>query len=398
MSNISNDVFMNTFHRLPVTFAKGEGAWLTDVNGKKYLDFAAGIAVNSLGHAYPPLVKAISEQAAKILHTCNYYKSDAATAFAERLVAACAGAGMKNVFLANSGVEANEGACKIVRKYSLTKYGKGRHTIVTLRGSFHGRTITTLAATGQDVFHKDDFGPYTEGFIYVPPNDIDALDKALNPVTTAGFMLEAVQGESGINPQSAEYIAAAARLCAERDILLMFDEIQTGVGRTGTFLACEGYGVKPDIVTLAKGLSGGVPVGAVLAGEKAADVFQVGDHGSTFGGNPLAAAAGLVVLDTVANPAFLADIARKGETFINTITSWKHPNITAIRGKGLMIGVDLTVEAWPLLEAGIARADSAGNPGLLFLTAGKQTLRFLPPYIINEKELEQGLDILKALL
>ena len=391
-----NDFFMNTFHRLPVTFTKGEGVWLTDLNGKKYLDFAAGIAVNCLGHAYPPLVKAISEQAAKILHTCNYYKSDAATAFAEKLIAVCSPAGMKNVFLANSGAEANEGACKIARKYSLARHGKGRHTIVTLRGSFHGRTITTLSATGQDVFHKD-FGPYTEGFVYVPANDIDALDKALDPNTTAGFMLEAVQGESGIKIQSAEYLAAAVKLCAERDILLIFDEIQTGVGRTGYFLACEGYGIKPDLVTLAKGLGGGIPIGAVLAGEKVADVFQVGDHGSTFGGNPIAAAAGLVVLETVANPAFLKEIARKGEKFVSAMASWNHPKITEIRGKGLMIGADITVEAWPVLEAAIERAQ-AGDPGLLLLTGGKQTLRFLPPYIISDEELDQGLNILKSLL
>ena len=392
-----NRAFMNTFNRLPVVFEKGEGAWLTDVNGKKYLDFAAGIAVNSLGHAYPPLVKAVSDQAAKIMHTCNYYMSDVSEVFAEKLVAACAGAGMKRVFFGNSGAEANEGACKIARKYSLAKHGKGRHTIVTLKGSFHGRTITTLSATGQDAFHKN-FGPFTEGFVFVPANDIDALDKALDSNTTAGFMVEAIQGESGIKPQSAEYLAAAAKMCAERDILLMFDEIQTGVGRTGTFLACEGYGIKPDLVSLAKGLAGGVPVGAVLAGEKAADVFQVGDHGSTFGGNAVAAAAGLVVLDTVANPAFLADIARKGEVFMSTIASWNHPTITGIRGKGLMIGADLTVEAWPLLEAAIARAQAGGDPGLLFLTAGKQTLRFLPPYIISDEELKLGLDILKSML
>jgi len=180
-----SDVFMNTYHRLPVTFAKGEGVWLFDVNGNKYLDFASGIAVNCLGHNYPPLVRAITEQAAKLNHTCNYYKSDVSSAFAEKLAAACSGAGMKKVFLANSGAEANEGACKIARKYSLKKYGHGRHQIVTLRGSFHGRTITTLSATGQDVFHKD-FGPFTEGFLYAPGNDIEALDRVLDPNTTAG--------------------------------------------------------------------------------------------------------------------------------------------------------------------------------------------------------------------
>ena len=387
---------MNTYHRLPVTFAKGEGVWLSDVNGKKYLDFTSGIAVNCLGHAYPPLVKAISEQAAKLNHTCNYFQSDVSALFAEKLVEACSLSGMKKVFLSNSGAEANEGACKIARKYSLAKYGKGRHTIVTLKGSFHGRTITTLSATGQDVFHKD-FGPFTEGFVYVPGGDIEALDKALDPKTTAGFLVEAIQGESGIHPQTHEYLTEAARLCKERDILFMFDEIQAGMGRTGTFLACEGYGIKPDVVTLAKALAGGLPAGAVLAGEKAADVLQIGDHGSTFGGNPIAAAAGIVVLETITKPAFLSEISRKGEKIQTILKSWNHPKITGIRGKGMILGVDLSVEAWPVLEALITRADTE-TPGLLLLGAGKQTLRFLPPYIISDAELELGLEILRKML
>jgi acetylornithine/N-succinyldiaminopimelate aminotransferase len=391
-----SDAFMNTYHRLPVILAKGEGAWVTDIDGKKYLDFSSGIAVNCLGHAYPPLVKAISEQAAKLNHTCNYFLSDTTAAFAEKLVAACSGAGMKKVFLANSGAEANEGACKVARKYSLAKYGPGRHTIVTLRGSFHGRTITTLSATGQDDFHKH-FGPFTEGFVYVQGGDIDALEKALDAKTTAGFLLEAIQGESGILPQTAEYIAAAVKLCQERDILLMFDEVQTGVGRTGNFLACEGYGVKPDVVTLAKGLSGGIPSGAFLAGEKVADVLQTGDHGSTFGGNPIAAAAGMVVLETVTKGGFMKEIARKGRKMKDAIASWNHPKITAIRGAGMMIGVDLTVESWPILEALIARAQTQ-DAGLLLLGAGKQTLRFLPPYIVSDSEIEQGLEILGGVL
>jgi len=391
-----SEVFMNTYHRLPVTFAKGKGAWLSDVNGKNYLDFTSGIAVNCLGHAYPPLVKAIADQAARLNHVCNYFQSDTSAAFAEKLVAACAGAGMKKVFLSNSGAEANEGACKIVRKYSLAKYGPGRHTIVTLKGSFHGRTITTLAATGQDSFHKD-FGPFTEGFVYVPGGDIEELDKALDPKTTAGFLMEPIQGESGIWPQTEEYFAAAAKMCAERDILLICDEIQSGMGRTGKFLACEGYGIKPDIVTLAKALGGGIPAGAVLAGEKTQDVLQVGDHGSTFGGNPVAAAAGTVVLDTVTKPLFLKEISRKGEKIKNILESWKNPKIASIRGKGMILGVDITVEAWPVLEAAISRAQS-GNPGLLLLGAGKQTLRFLPPYTIDDTEIEQGLEILRAIL
>ena len=393
-----NNAFMNTYHRLPVTFTKGEGAWLFDIKGNKYLDFTSGIAVNCLGHNNPALVKAIADQAGRLNHTCNYYTSDTVIAFAEKLVETCSNAGMKKVFLGNSGAEANEGACKIARKYSLIKYGPGRHQIVTLKGSFHGRTITTLAATGQDAFHKD-FGPFTEGFSYIPGNDIEALDRALDPHSTAGLLLEAIQGESGIKPQSMEYISAAAKLCAERDILLMFDEVQTGVGRTGTFLACEAYGVKPDIVTIAKGLCGGVPGGAVLAGEKTMDVFQIGDHGSTFGGNPLAAAAGLVVLETVNAKGFMEEINRKGEKILNILKSWNHLEIKEIRGKGLMVGVDISQEAWPILEKAIARANGQNNfVGLLLLTAGKQTLRFLPPYIINDGELEQGLDILKSML
>jgi acetylornithine/N-succinyldiaminopimelate aminotransferase len=385
-----SDVFMNTYHRLPVTFTRGEGAWLWDTGEKKYLDFSSGIAVNSLGHGHPALVKALREQAAKLIHVCNYYQSDIAVRFAEKLVAACSGAGMKKLFLGNSGAEANEAAVKIARKYSLKKYGPGRHRIVTLKGSFHGRTVTTLSATGQEKFHKD-FGPFTEGFAFIPGGDIELLSRALDKAQTAGLLLEAIQGESGIIPQTGEFIAAAAKLCAERDILLRFDEVQCGVGRTGTFLACEYYGVKPDVVTLAKGLAGGVPVGAALAGEKAAEVFELSDHGSTFGGNPLAAAGGLAVLETVNNPAFLAEISRKGEKFRSIINAWNHPKVKDIRGRGLMIGVDIEDAAGPVLEKAL-------EAGLLILSAGSNTLRFLPPYIISDAEIEQGLEILRGLL
>ena len=381
--------FMNTYNRLPARFVRGEGARLFDAAGRRYLDWTAGIAVNCLGHAYGPLVRAVEQQAARCLHVCNYYDAEVATAFAEKLVAA---AGMKTVFLANSGAEANEGACKIARKYSLKKYGEGRHTIVTLRGSFHGRTITTLAATGQDAFHRD-FGPFTEGFVYVQGGDMEigALDKALDRRKVAGLLIEAVQGEGGVVPQSEAFIKAAAAFCAERDILLMFDEIQCGLGRTGTFLACRGYGVEPDVVTMAKGLSGGIPVGAVLAGEKAADVLQPGDHGSTFGGNLLAAACGIVVLDTVNRPEFLAEIVRKGDKILDTIRSWQLPAVTDVRGKGLMAGVDIVGDAHDVMVEALKQ-------GLLILTAGKQTLRFLPPYIISDGEIDEGLAILKGIL
>jgi acetylornithine/N-succinyldiaminopimelate aminotransferase len=395
------DVFMGNFHRLPVTFTRGEGVWLFDTEGKKYLDFSAGIAVNCLGHGYAPLVKAIAEQAAKCNHVCNYYQNDTSLRFAQKLVAACAPTGMKNLFLANSGVEANEAACKIARKYSLKKYGPGRHTIVTLRGSFHGRTITMLAATGQDSFHKD-FGPFTEGFAYIPGNDVEALEKALDAKTVAGLLIEAVQGEGGVRPQSQEFIETAARLCAERDILLMFDEIQCGMGRTGTFLGFEQYRyngkpVKADLVTLAKSLAGGIPAGAVLAGEKAANVFESGDHNSTFGGNPVAAAAGLVVLETVNRPEFLADISRKGEKIMAAVKGWNLPQVKEVRGRGLLIGIDIDKDAWPLLEKAIARADEK-NCGLLILSAGQKTLRLLPPLVISDSEIEQELEMLYEII
>jgi len=393
---------MDTYHRLPVTFARGEGSWLFDINGKKYLDFGSGIAVNILGHNYLPLVRAVTEQAAKYFHVCNYYQSDVSAAFAEKLVEACAPVGMKNVFLANSGAEANEGACKLARKYSLLKYGPGRHTIVTLKGSFHGRTITTLSATGQDKFHRD-FGPFTEGFVHIPGGDIEALDSALDEKTVAGLLIEAVQGESGIIPQTPEFIAAAVKFCAERDILLMFDEIQCGLGRTGTFLALQQYKdadgnpIKADIITLAKGLAGGIPAGAVLAGEKTCGVFGIGDHGSTFGGNPIAAAAGLVVIKTINTPEFLEEIKRKGEILLAAIR--QIPKVKEIRGSGFIIGFDIESNAWPILEAGIARADLAKEQcGLLMLSAGTNTLRLLPPYTLTEGEIEQGTAILAELL
>jgi len=397
-----NDFFMDTYHRLPVTFARGEGSWLYDINGKKYLDFGAGIAVNLLGHNYPPLVRAVTEQAAKCFHVCNYFHSDTSAEFAEKLVQAASPAGIKKVFLANSGAEANEGACKLARKYSLLKYGPGRHTIVTLRGSFHGRTITTLAATGQDKFHKD-FGPFTEGFVHIPGGDIDMLEKTLDGKTVAGLLLEAVQGESGIVVQNQEFIAAAAKLCAERDILLMFDEIQCGLGRTGTFFAFEQYKdtagnpVKADIVTLAKGLAGGIPAGAVLAGEKTCGVFSVGDHGSTFGGNPIAAAAGLVVLKTVNTPEFLEEISRKGELLASAVKQL--PKVNEVRSKGLMIGIDIEGNAWPILEAAIARVNQKKDScGLLMLSSGNSILRLLPPYTLTDSEIEQGVGIMNELL
>lgn len=386
------NIFMDTYQRLPPIFVSGSGAELTDKQGCKYLDFTSGLGVNCLGHNHSGLVKAVSSQAASLIHVSNYYNSEVSLAFAEKLIAV---SGMKKVFFCNSGAEANEGAIKIARKYSLKKYGKERHTIITLQGSFHGRTITTVSATGQEKFHKN-FGPFTEGFSFVAPNDVNALEKALDD-SVAGLFLEPIQGESGVIPLSCDYLKRAAEICSAKDILLMFDEVQTGIGRTGKFFASAHAGVKPDIATVAKGLAGGIPVGAVLAGEKTSDVFEIGDHGSTFGGNALAAAAGLIVLEKVSSESFLSAIAGLGEYLINGLKNLNNNKITDIRGKGLIAAADITIDARPILEKLIANADK-NRRGLLLLQAGVKTLRFLPPYIISESEIDEGLALLDAAL
>jgi acetylornithine/N-succinyldiaminopimelate aminotransferase len=391
--------FMNTYNRMPAVFTHGKGVFLFD-RAKSYLDWTSGLAVNCLGHGYPPLVAAIEAQAKKMLHVCNYFQSDTALVFAEKLVKA---SGLAKVFLCNSGAEANEGACKVARKYSYEKYGEGRYKIVTLERSFHGRTMTTLAATGQNIFHKG-YEPFTEGFVYVPANDIDALEKAFDG-TACGLLLEAIQGEGGVYPLDETYLKKAAELCASRDILFMLDEVQCGMGRTGSFFGYESVaagGIKVDIVTLAKGLSGGVPSGAVLVGEKAADTFKPGDHGSTFGGNPLAAAAGIVVLDTILAPGFMDAIKKKGARIMDAVRSWKLPRIRDVRGRGLLIGVEISDDATHKNAAHGHAAhdirDRAFEKGLLILTAGQNVLRIMPPYIISDDEIDSGLSILKDVL
>ncbi|MBQ5332085.1 MAG: aspartate aminotransferase family protein [Oscillospiraceae bacterium] len=381
-----NEHVMQTYGRLPIVLEKGNGREAVDENGKEYIDFGSGIGTNSLGYCDEKWADAVCAQARSIQHTSNYFYTKVQADFADRL---CGITGYKNVFFGNSGAEANECAIKIARKYSFDKYGKGRHTIVTLVNSFHGRTIATLSATGQEVFHNY-FFPFVEGFVNVPANDIEALKKLISEdKTICAVMFEFVQGEGGVNPLNKDFVEEIFKLCSENDILTVADEVQTGVGRTGTFLASEQYGVKPDITSLAKGIAGGVPMGACLASEKCADVLVKGTHGSTFGGNPIACAGANAVLDRVTEKGFLEEVNKKAEYFRSKLS--EIPEIDGVDGLGLMLGVRLkTKKAADILTA-------AAEKGLLILTA-KEKLRFLPPLTITYEEIDKGMEILGELL
>ncbi len=382
---LDRGVVMPTYGRFAVALDHGKGAVATDTQGKEYIDFGSGIGVNSLGYAYPAWVKAVSEQAATLQHTSNLYYNPVQAQFADEL---CRAAGMSRAFLCNSGAEANECAIKLARKYSFDHYGEGRATIVTLVNSFHGRTVTTLAATGQDGFHLY-FDPFTGGFRYAEAGDIGALEEALDS-TVCAVLLECVQGEGGVIALEPAYLQAVAALCAEHDVLLMTDEVQTGVGRTGKFLAIEHAGVKPDVVTLAKGLGGGLPIGACLCSEELKDVMSAGMHGSTFGGNPVVCAGGRVVLETVTQPGFLEAVAEKGEYLRRRLAEM--PHVQEVRGLGMMLGVRLD-------DALTARAvaEACVEGGLLILTA-KTLLRLLPPLNITREEMDKGLAVLENVL
>lgn len=379
--------FMDTYARTGILLEKGSGATLWDSKGRKFIDFYGGIAVSALGHGHPALVKAIADQAAKLIHVCNYFQTAPANAFARRL---CEAAGMDRVFLANSGCEANEGAIKLARKWAKEKFSGKRKYVLCLEKSFHGRTITTLAATGQDSFHRH-FDPFTPGFVHVPGNDLEALRKAAASGEVFAFFFEAIQGEGGVNVMDSAYLREAAEIARANDILLMFDEIQTGIGRTGSFLACQGLGIKPDIVTVAKGIAGGLPCGAFFCNERLAGVLGKGDHGTTFGGGPLAAAAGNVVLETVDSPAFLSEVKRKGKKIMGAAASWRHPLVKDVRGAGLMIGLQVGADPHKVMDAAIEQ-------GLLVLTAGADVVRILPPLVISDAEIDEGLPMLRRAL
>ncbi|MCR5171746.1 MAG: acetylornithine/succinylornithine family transaminase [Treponema sp.] len=380
---------VNNYGSFDVTFVKGKGSTCWDINGKKYIDFLAGIAVNCLGHNFKPLVKAVSKQAKKQIHICNYFVSDVGVQFAEELLKAT---GFSGVYFGNSGGEGNEAAIKLARKYGFLNGGAKRHVIYTLESSFHGRTMATLTATGQDKFHPDYFAPYVSGFKTIKPNDWEAIKTAFDD-TTAALLIECVQGEGGVNLIDPEWAKAAAKAARDAGAIVMADEVQTGFGRTGALLASDELGFEPEVVSFAKGVAGGIPMGGILFRGKAAGVFKAGDHQSTFAGNPLACAAGLVVLHELQKPGFLDSVKEKGEYIRKEIASWNSPVAGEIRGKGLMIGVDI-VQPNSALEI----EKELLNAGLLTSTAGANTLRMVPPLNISYKEIDEGLKILKSVL
>ena len=380
---------VNNYGSFDITFVKGKGAEMWDSNGKKYIDFIAGIGVNCLGHNYKPLVKAINKQIKKQIHISNYYFSDVGLAFADELLKVT---NFEKGYFGNSGAEANEAAIKLARKYGFLNGGEKRRTIVTLEASFHGRTMATLTATGQNKFHPECFAPYFEGFKTIKANDYDALDSAFDD-TTAALLIECIQGEGGVNLIDEKWAKAAAEAARNAGAIVMCDEVHTGIGRTGTFLASDWLGIKPEVVTLAKGIAGGVPMGACLFRGKAAEVFAPGDHQSTFGGNPLACAAGKVVVETVSDWSFLERVNKAGDFIRSTIAGWNLPIVKQVRGKGLMIGtqIDSSVKPFDIEVRCLEK-------GLCTTVAGSDVVRFLPPLTISDKEILQGLEIYKGVL
>lgn len=375
----------NTYKRFPASLVEGEGAVVRSPEGKEYIDFTSGIGVNCLGYADKGWADAVSAQAHKLQHVSNLYSTQPDVEAAEKL---CRYTGFSKVFFGNSGAEANEGALKVARKYGMEKHGEKCNTVISLKNSFHGRTITTLSATGQDSFHQF-FFPFTEGFMFVDAGDIEGLRNAVDE-TVCGIMIELIQGEGGVVPVDEAFVKEAARICQEKDLVFMIDEVQTGIGRTGTFLCYEQFGVKPDVISLAKGIGGGLPLGAVMMNDKTAGVLGFGQHGSTFGGNPVACAGACYVLDRVMKPEFLEEVKKKSEYMKKKLLEIRQ--IKSVTGLGLMLGAEL--------EEGLTAGETAGKcveEGLLVLTA-KTKLRFLPPLVISYEEIDRGIEILARVL
>lgn len=380
---------VNNYGSFDITFVHGKNATLWDDSGKKYIDFMSGIGVNSLGHANKDLIAAISAQAEKQLHISNYYLSDVGIEYAEELLRYT---GFSGAYFGNSGAEANEAAFKLARKFGHLNGGAKRRVIYTLENSFHGRTLATLTATGQEKFHPECFAPYVECFKTIRANDFDAIKTAFDE-TTAALMIECVQGEGGVNLIDAEWAKAAAEAARKVGALVMADEVQTGVGRTGDFLASDALGFEPDVVTLAKGIAGGIPMGACLFRNKAANVFVAGDHQSTFAGNPLACSAALTVLRTMQKEGFLERVKSLGEEIRTEIKSWNCDVVQEVRGKGLMIGIQIK----PQVQPSKIQVECLKN-GLCVCTAGSDVVRFLPPLTISDEEIAEGLAIFKNVI
>ena len=379
---------MNTYDRLPLALVRGEGTRVWDNEGKEYLDFVMGIAVTSLGHAHPKVVQAVREQAARIIHTSNLYWIEPQIELARKLAEHSFA---DKVFFCNSGAEANEGAIKLARKYTKARYGAHKGQIISLQNSFHGRTLAALTATGQTKYQKG-FDPLMPGFSYIPLNDGEALRQALNE-ETAALILEPIQGEGGVRPLDPGFLRLARQLCDERQALLIFDEVQCGLGRTGMLFAYQGTDVVPDIMTLAKALGNGAPIGAFLAKDEVAGAFQPGDHGTTFGGNPLVTAAGCAVLDQLTAPGFLDDVAGRAAYFRQRLqeTADRCGLKAQVRGQGFILGL-------PVGEAGGAIVNSCREQGLLVNCVGGTTLRFLPPLTVSRAEIDQAVLLLEKSL
>lgn len=377
LKNDENQYVMNTYGRFPIALDHGQGAKLWDVDGKEYIDLASGIGVCCLGYNHEAVVNAIHEQTQKLMHVSNLYTTAPMVQTAKTLATKT---DMGKVFFANSGAEANEGMIKLARKYSFDKYGAGRHKIVTLVNSFHGRTVTTIAATGQDKFHNY-FFPFTEGFSFATANDIESVLSEIDD-TTCAVMMELVQGEGGVLPLDKEFVANVEKICREKDLLLLIDEVQTGIGRTGSLFCFQQYGIKPDVVSMAKGLGGGVPIGAIMANKTCCDVLVPGTHATTFGGTPIVCASANAVLSIVAQDEFLQSVTEKGAYITKKILEIGSDKIKGVRGIGLMLGIivdDGTHSGYvtKLIEKGV-----------LTITAGTNAVRLLPPLNITYEEID----------
>ena len=378
---------MQTYARQPISIVRGRGAKVYDMEGREYIDFVGGIAVNILGHGHPDLVQAIQRQAAQLIHVSNLYYTEPQVRLAQMLVDhSCA----DRVFFCNSGAEANEAAIKLARRYGHEKHGANRFEIITMKNSFHGRTMATLTATGQEKVQKG-FEPLVPGFVYAPFNDFAAIESLVTD-KTAAIMLEPIQGEGGVHVADQAYLKNLRELCTQKDILLIFDEVQTGMGRTGTLFAYEQLGVEPDIMTLAKGLGGGMPIGACLATEAVAAVFTAGSHASTFGGNPLACAAGLAVCRILLEGRVLEQARRMGDYLAKGLADFKdrHRAVRDVRGLGLLQGLEVEIDAKAVVADCLTR-------GVLVNATSERVLRFVPPLIISQAEIDRVLETLSSI-